>query len=303
MEQALDNLEAEGIIQKVTHSDWATPTVTPIKKDGTVRVCGDFEVTINPQLEVYQYPLPRIEEIYANLTDGKQFSVMDLRQAYLQMEIDEQCRKYLTINTHRGLYQYQRLPYDIASAPAIWQPAMDQVLQGILGAQCYLDDIIVTGKILEEHLNTLDKVLMRLEEYGLKVNKTKCNFLQTSVEYLDHVISTEGLKQSPTKVEAIVNMPSPKDVTELRSFIGMVQYYSRFIQNLSYLLAPLHHLLKKGIRWSWTEKEQAAFQKVKSILQEDRVLTHYDPALPMVMASDIIPAHKLILWAGRSNFP
>ena len=99
------------------------------------------------------------------------------------------------------------------------------------------------------------------------------------------MISAEGLKQSPTKVEAIVNMPSPKDVTDLRSFIGMVQYYSRFIQNLSNLLAPLHHLLKKGIKWSWTGKEQAAFQKVKSILQED-LLTHYNPTLPLVMASD-----------------
>ena len=118
VEQALDNLEAEGIIQKFTHSDWATPNVTPIKKDGTIRVCGDFKVTINLQLEVGQYPLPRIEEIYANLTGGKQFSAIDLREAYLQMEIDEPSRKYLTINTHRGLYQYQRLQYGIASALA-----------------------------------------------------------------------------------------------------------------------------------------------------------------------------------------
>ena len=154
--------------------------------------------------------------------------MIDLRQAYLQIEIDEPSRKYLTINTHRGLYQYQRLPYGIASEQAIWRRAMDR--------SCKASHIIVTGKTLEEHLNTLDKVLMRLEEYGVKVNKTKCNFLQTSVEYLGHVISDEGLTQSPTKVEAIV------------------QYYSRFIQNLSIMLAPLHHLLKKGITWSWTGK-------------------------------------------------
>ncbi|KAK2159261.1 hypothetical protein NP493_1730g00003 [Ridgeia piscesae] len=150
--------------------EWAAPIVTPIKKDGEVRICGDFKVTINPQLDVDEYLLPRIEEIYANLSGGQQFSVIDLRQAYLQMEVEEESKTYLTVNTHRGLYQYQRLPYAVASAPAVWQSAMDQVLQGIPGVQCYLDDIIVTGRTREEHLKALDKVLRRLEEHGLKAN-------------------------------------------------------------------------------------------------------------------------------------
>ena len=162
VERGLDQLEEEGIVKRVTHSEWAAPIVTPIKKDGEVRICSDFKVTINPQLDVDEYPLPRIEEIYANLSGGQQFSVIDLRQAYLQMEVEEESKTYLTVNTHRGLYQYQRLPYGVVSAPAVWQRAMDQVLQGIPGVQCYLDDIIVTGRTREEYMKALDKVLGRL---------------------------------------------------------------------------------------------------------------------------------------------
>ena len=173
-------MEAEGVMKRVTHSEWAAPIVTPIKKDGEVRICGDFKVTINSQLDVDEYPLPRIEEIYANLSGGKQFSVIDLRQVYLQMEVEEQSMTHLTVNTHRGLYQYQRLPYGVASAPAVWQRAIDQVLQGIPGVQCYLDDIIVTCRTREEHLKALDMVLERLEEYGPKGQQRE---MQISAEF------------------------------------------------------------------------------------------------------------------------
>ena len=257
-----------------------------MKKDGSVRVCGDFKVTINQQLEVDEYPLPRIDDIYASLSGGKQFSVLDLRQAYLQMEVDERSKAYLTVNTHRGLFQYQRLPYGVASAPAIWQRAMDQVLQGLPGVQCYLDDIIVTGKSKEEHLEVLEKVLQRLEEYGLKANKEKCKFLRDSVEYLGHVISAEGLRQSPRKTKAILEMPAPQDVAQLRSFLGMVQYYAKFLPDLATVLAPLHRLLKKGAKWTWSQKENQCFESIKKMLMEDKVLTHYDPDLPLIMASD-----------------
>ena len=286
VEKALDDLEAKGVITKITHSEWAAPIVTPVKRDGTVRVCGDFKVTINPHLKIDEYPLPHIDEIYANLSGGKEFSVIDLRQAYLQMELDNESKQYLIINTHRGLYQYQRLPYGVASAPAIWQRSMDQVLQGISGVQCYLDDIIITGKTNSEHLSTLDKVLQRLEENGLKVNKEKCKFLQDSVEYLGHVISATGLHQAPSKVQAIVDMPTPRDVTQLRSFIGMVQYYSKFLPNLSTTLAPLNQLLHKGVAWRWTDQEEKCFQKVKNLLLKNNILVHYDPTLPLIMASD-----------------
>ena len=286
MDEALRELEAEGVIKKVATSEWAAPIVTPVKKDGSVRVCGDFKVTINSQLEVDEYPLPCIADIYASLGGGTLFSVLDLRHAYLQMEVEEHSRPFLTINTIRGLYQYQRLPYGVASAPAIWQRAMDQILQGIPGVFCYLDDIIVTGSTLEEHLERLVAVLKRLEEYGLKANQEKCKFLRSSVEYLGHVISAEGLHQSPKKVKAITEMPKPQDVTQLRAFLGMVQYYAKFLPDLATRLAPLHRLLQKDVKWSWGTAEEASFLGVKEMLLQDRVLMRYDTDLPLVLATD-----------------
>jgi len=128
VDEALRELEDEGVVQKVATSEWAAPIVTPAKKDGSVRVCGDFKVTNNSQLEVDEYPLPHIDDIYTSLGGGTLFSVIDLRHAYLQMKVEEHSRPFLTITTARGLYQYQRLPYGVASASAIWQRAMDQIL-------------------------------------------------------------------------------------------------------------------------------------------------------------------------------
>lgn len=233
-----------------------------------------------------EYPLPRIEDIYAGLSGGKHFSVIDLRQAYLQMELDDQTKEYMTINTQKGLYQYQRLPFGVAAAPAIWQRAMDQVLQGIERTGCFIDDIIVTGRTTEEHLDTLNQVLQRLEEYGLKASKEKCKFMQDHVEYCGHLISGEGLHQSPKKVEAIADMPPPENVTQLRSFLGMVQYYAKFLPNLAMCLEPLHMLLKKEAKWTWGKEQSRVFRKIKDMILADKVLTHYDPSLPIVLACD-----------------
>ena len=145
IEDELDRLEREGILEKVTHSEWATPVVAVPKPDGKVRLCGDFKVTVNQAMKVDQYPIPTAQDLYATLAGGKKFSKIDLSQAYLQMELDPESQKYCTINTHRGLYQFTRLPFGIASAPATFQKMMDTILQGISGTICYMDDILVTG--------------------------------------------------------------------------------------------------------------------------------------------------------------
>lgn len=140
------------------------------------------------------------------------------------MEFEEHWRPLLIINRTGGLYQYQRIPYGVASAPAIWQRAMDQISQGISGVFCYLDDIIVTGSTMEELNEHLVTVLKGLEEYGFKANREKCSFLRSFVEYLGYVISAEERYQFPNKVKATMEMPKPQDVIQLRSFLGMVQY-------------------------------------------------------------------------------
>ncbi|XP_057694352.1 uncharacterized protein K02A2.6-like isoform X2 [Corythoichthys intestinalis] len=146
------------------------------------------------------------------LSGGQKFSKIDLNQAYLQMNVDEESREWLTINTHKGLFRYCRLPFGITSAPALFQRAMDQILSGLPGVQCYLDDILCTGSNDEEHLRNLDAVFKRLRQYGLRVRKEKCEFLRPSVEYLGHVIDHEGLHKAPSKTKAIVDAPAPENL-------------------------------------------------------------------------------------------
>ncbi len=289
VEDELDRLEKQGIITKVNHSEWGTPIVPVVKPNGSVRVCGDYKVTVNPVLEVEQYPLPRIEDIFANLAGGQHFSKLDLRQAYHQMVVDDESKDILTINTHKGLYQYNRLVFGIASAPAIWQRTMDQILQDIPNTQCLLDDIIITGKTESEHLDTLRRVLERLEQYGLRAKLNKCEFFQDEIIFCGHKINKDGLHKTQDKIESVMNAPQPQNVSQLRSFLGLINYYHRFLPDLATVLHPLHRLLIKDMKWKWDSKCEQAFKKAKDLIASDQVLTHYDPSLPVQIATDASP--------------
>ncbi|XP_036842776.1 uncharacterized protein K02A2.6-like [Oncorhynchus mykiss] len=208
VEAEIDRLQDTGILTKVDRSEWATPIVPIVKKDGSVRMCGDFNVTVNSMLYVDQYSLPRLDDIFAALAGGKHFSKIDLKQAYLQLPVEESSKQYLTINTHKGLYRYNRLVFGIASAPAIWQQTIDQILQGIQGTQCILDDLIITGHIDKEHLANLEEVLKRLNECGLQANLQKCEFFKDKIVFCGHEIDRNGLHKTQDKIEAVF-MPIP----------------------------------------------------------------------------------------------
>ena len=165
------------------------------------------------------------------------------------MEVTEESKKYLTINTHKGLFQYNRLVLGVTSCPAIWQRAIDQVLQGVPDTQCILDGMIITGKTDEEHLENLEKLLKRLQDAGLKKNKEKCEFFRDRVKFCGHEINSEGLHKTQEKIEAVVNAPRPENVSQLRSFLGLVNYYNRFLPNASTVLHPLHQLLEQDSEW------------------------------------------------------
>ncbi|XP_056089739.1 uncharacterized protein K02A2.6-like [Rhinichthys klamathensis goyatoka] len=289
VEAELNRLTEIGVLTPVQYSEWATPIVPVVKRNGDVRICGDFKVTVNPVLHIEHYPLPRIEDLFASLAGGQCFSKLDLSHAYLQMWVEEESRKFLTISTQKGLFQYNRLPFGIASAPAIFQRAMDQILQGLPNVHCYLDDILVTRRTEAEHLENLDAVLGRLEQFGLHAEKGKCDFFKGSLEYLGHIIDAEGLHKSPKKVSAIVNAPIPSNITQLRSFLGLLNYYGRFIPNLANIANPLNALLCKGKRWQWSAECDAAFKKAKEQLVSQNVLTHYDPQNAIRLACDASP--------------
>ena len=289
VEEELKRLQSEGILSKVEWSDWATPIVPVPKQDGSVRICGDLKGTINPTLQAEQYPLPRIEDIFAHLAGGKKFSKIYLRQAYHQIELEEESKKYLTINTSMGLFQYNRLVFGITSAPAIWQRTMDQILEGTSGISCILDDMIVTGKSDAEHMANLEEVLRRLHHHGLRANKSKCEFFKEKITFCGHDINSEGLHKTTDKTAAMVNAPRPQSVAEVRSFLGLVNYYHKFLPNLATILHPLNQMLESNYQWNWTDQCEEAFCKVKAMIVSDLVLTHYDPNLPLQLACDASP--------------
>ena len=154
-----------------------------------------------------QVPLPKPSDLCATLAGGKWFSKLDLAQAYTQMELDEESRQYVAINTHRGLYRYLRLPFGIASAPAIFQQTMDTILHGIPGVLCYVDDVLIVGKTREEHMSTLEEVLKRLQKERLKLSKDKCRFLVKTVEYLGFKTDANGLHATGQKLDALLEAP------------------------------------------------------------------------------------------------
>ena len=275
----LDRLEKAGILERVTSSDWAAPVVPVPKGGGRIRVCGDYKVTCNPCLEPDQYPLPNPCDLFASLAGGKCFSKVDLSEAYLQISLAEESRACVTINTHQGLYRYMRSPLGVSPAPAIFQRIMDTLLQGIPHTVCYLDDILVTGSTLQEHLQNLEEVLKRLRNQGARVKKSKCAFLQKSVEFLGHRIDSDGLHTTTKKVEAIAQAPRPSNQRQLRSFLGHTQYYGKFVPELSTLLHAQNNLLQQSTKCKWSDKCEEAFKQTKEQLISSKVLAHYDPKL------------------------
>ena len=205
VEVSLEKLEQEGVLKKVTHNEWGSPIVVVPKKTGGMRICGDYKVTLNQVLDVDQHPLPKPSNLFATLAGGKVFSKLDLTQAYHQMEVGEKFQHLLTITTLKGLCRYHRLPFGISSAPALFQQTMEQILQGIPGVVAFMDDIELTGATAEEHLDRLDQVLQRLQEHGLRLQKSKCEFLKDRVEYLGHIIDKDGLLPVLEKVRAITD--------------------------------------------------------------------------------------------------
>ena len=171
--------------------------------------------------------------------------------------VEEKSKVYLTINTHKGLFRYNRLPFGVASAPAIFQRTMESLLQGLKHVAVYIDDILITGQSEADQLRTLEG---RLETAGMWLKAAKCLFMQKDVEYLGHRISSEGIYPTAEKLRAIKDAPAPQNTQQLRSFIGLINYYGKFLPNLASRLAPLYSLLAKDKKWSWENSQQKAFE-------------------------------------------
>lgn len=287
VEAELNKLEGMGVISPVATSSYATPVVPVVKKDGGITLCGDYKTTLNFCLETDRYPLPRVDESFAALAGGQEFSKIDLNRADHQVVVSESSREYLTLNTHKGLFAVNRLPFGVSSAPSIFQRIMDTMLKDLKGVSCYLDDVLITGRTADEHFANLEAVLKRLTERGVRVKKEKCSFFQKELRYLGHVISAAGVSTTPEKIEALTKAPAPTSKQQLQSFLGVVNYYGKFVPRLSTLAAsPLYKLLRRDHPWRWDAPRQMAFEEVKNALASSAILAHYDPDKLLQVACD-----------------
>lgn len=286
VERELDRLQREGVIYKVDRSDYGTPIVPVVKSNGSIRICGDYKITINPILKDFHYPLPRIEELFAALRGGEQYTKLDLSNAFQQCVLEKDSQPMTAITTHIGTFVYRRVPFGIKCIPENFQKIMEETLSGLPSTAVFADDICVTGKDKSTHLSNLRAVLQRLKENGLRINWSKCQFFKDSVTYLGYKIDKHGLHTDDKKIEAIVAAPPPTNVTQLRSFMGLVNFYSKFCINMSDILKPMYNLLKKNVKWKWDENCSKAFNRIKKVLSSSPVLAHYDPSLPLILAVD-----------------
>ena len=259
----IEKMVKQGYWTPVSQSKWATPLVPVPKKDGGVRICGDYKPTVNKQIEIAHHPLPTVELITSKLSRNTVFSKIDLKTAFQQLELDEASKELCTVNTNKGLFKVNRLPFGVASSPALWQRTMDSILINLPGV-C---------KTETEHLNRLKAVFKHLQENDVLIKPEKCVFMTKEISYLGFKITDKGLFKTDEKIKAIKEILAPTNVSEVRSFLGLVTFYSKFVPNLATMAAPIYQLTRKNVPFDWNEECQKAFQSLKQELISNRFLT------------------------------
>ena len=291
-EEKLDEFMKNGKLVDGVGLKVASQLVPIVKqKDGktVLKLAVNYKNTINPLIEDEPYNFPSTNDQMDKLNGGEYFTVLDFKGAFSQCECHPDTKKILTVNTPRGFFQPDVLPYGVKTAPKIFQSNIDKLLAGIPSVSCIVDDICITGKTPDEHFKNLEAVLDRIEKAGLKCNPEKCKFYQPEVKYLGRIINKNGNKMDSSAVEAILNMPSPVSRQELQSFLGYMSYVRRHVPDLSRVTPVLSALLKKDVRFEWTDKHEKAFQQCKKLAGNMATLAHFDESKELVLTTDASP--------------
>ena len=269
-------------------SEWVSPAVVVPKPNGDIRLCIDMR-RANEAIKRERHPIPTVDEILLDMNNSQIFSKLDLKWGFHQLLLSENSRDITTFSTHTGLYRYKRLLFGISSAPEIYQHEIRKIVQGIPGVANMSDDLIIHAHTKAEHDQKLEAVFKRLSKAGLTLNKAKCVFGASEVEFLGHKLSSKGIDPGAGKVEAIVNAQPPKDIAEVRSFLGLVNYLCRFIPNLADISEPLRRLTKKDTAFVFGREQNEAFSKLKEALVNHVTLGFFDVSARTKVIADASP--------------
>jgi hypothetical protein len=284
-------MEEAGLITR-SESPWSSqPVLVKKVRDGVVldekRPCWDYR-WVNDLIVSDAHPLPLPEDMFDKLQGHRMFSKLDLTKGFWQIPLDEVSRKILAMDTPLGLYEPNSMPFGMKNAPAVFQREMQRVFKDRLykGVLVFIDDILIYSKTAEEHAELVEWVLKRLEEEGYYANPDKCEFFQREVSFLGHVVSEKGVAVQQHKVRAVTEWPQPKNRKEVRAFLGLTNYYRKFIPAFSEIAAPLTDLTGKDVPFRWTEREQFAFELLKRRMTTADVLAHPNPDRPYIVTTD-----------------
>jgi hypothetical protein len=282
----LDKLQELGVIRPVTEpTEWCAPIVVVPKANGGVRLCVDY-TQLNKSVKRERYMLPSVEEILGQMAGATVFTKLDANAGFHQIKLTQQSQLLTTFISPFGRFCYTRVPMGINSGPEHYQRQVHQVLDNQEGAVCIADDIIVFGRGTSNHDEHLDQTLKRLSDANVTLNKQKCEFRKSEISVVGHIVGKDGVKADPEKVRVIQELPEPTNITELRSFLGMVNQLGKFLPDLSAITEPLRSLLSTKKTWHWDQTQSQAFAKVKDLVSVTPVLALYDPKRQTKVSAD-----------------
>jgi len=286
LHQWIDENLSNGFI-RVSSSPTGAPILFVKKKDSSLRLCVDYR-GLNEGTIKNCYPLPLIKEILMQLSKARYYTTLDVRGAYHLLRVAEGEEWKTAFRTRYGLYESLVMPFGLTNAPADFQPFINDVLHPFLDIFCtaYLDDILIYSNTLQEHRIHVKTVLTALSKAGLHLKPEKCEFHKTEVAYLSIIITNEGIKMDPKKVEAIVQWGSPTNLHDVRAFLWFANFYRRFIKGYSDIVTPIVRLTKKEVILIWDKACEAGFQSLKSSFASAPILKHFDPDLEIIVETD-----------------
>lgn len=273
----VNELRENDIIEE-SDSAYASPVLLVSKKTGGYRLCVDYRA-LNRKTVKDLYPLPRIDDQLDLLSGNNFFVSLDMSSGYYQIPIKDSCKHLTAFITPDGLYQFKRAPFGLANCPAVFQRTVNKML-GKAQKKCaiaYMDDLLISGITFNECINKLEQTFILLREAGLTLNLKKCSFFDTQIDYLGFEISAEGVRPGSSKIEAVKCFPEPKNVHEIRQFVGLASYFRKFIQNFATIARPLTDLTRQNTPWCWGQRQKEAFQNLKDKLVQRPILTLYNP--------------------------